>query len=118
MALTVAALPAAAAKRMLSVAMPSKAWMPPGRPSGFLMPGRLPSAGRTTNSFLHGSNSSTRGASQVVAALKSHPVVYHPDFQISPLPEGHRSGASADHEPRSASSPFVWKPQARYIMLV
>ena len=33
----------------------------------------------------------------VARALRSHPVVYHPDFQISPLPEDHRFPMPKDH---------------------
>lgn len=32
----------------------------------------------------------SRCNSTVTAALKGHPVVYHPDFQISPIPDTHR----------------------------
>jgi hypothetical protein len=48
---------------------------------------------------------STRSHAGSTAALhstiephqRSHPVVYHPDFQISPLPDGHRFPMPKDH---------------------
>lgn len=43
----------------------------------------------------HGDSRAASLSSQ--AATHSHPVVYHPDFQISPIPEDHRFPMPKDH---------------------
>jgi hypothetical protein len=45
----------------------------------------------------HQLRSRCAAAARAAPAALAHPVVYHPDFQLSPLPDGHRFPMPKDH---------------------
>jgi hypothetical protein len=56
-----------------------------------------PHACRWVARAIRTSSSSSSSSSNSAQPAANHPVVYHPDFQINPVPDGHRFPMPKDH---------------------